>query len=42
MSPRAEEINMRNDVVRRIMDVVEHIWPNAKASIVCSRSLEPM
>lgn len=37
ISPNEEEINMKNDVVRRIMDVVKQIWPKAKVSIVRSR-----
>lgn len=33
MSPKAEEANMRNEVVRRIKDVVEDLWPEAKVEI---------
>lgn len=34
MSPKAEEANMRNEVVRRIKDVVEDLWPEAKVGDV--------
>lgn len=36
MSPKAEEANMRNEVVRRIKDVVEDLWPEAKVgNVLC-------
>ncbi len=32
MSPRPEEQHMRDDVVRRIRDVIRSLWPAAKVS----------
>ena len=30
MSPRPEEHQMRDDVVRRVREVIHSLWPNAK------------
>lgn len=40
ISQSAEEINIRNEVVQRIKDVVEELWPEAKVSDVHKRERE--
>lgn len=40
MSQSNEEIYMRNEVVRRIKDVVKELWPEAKVSDVRERERE--